>query len=95
MRRLDDLIGKRVTVALAESEAAPYRLTLHGVEGGGVWLEGKELERLLGYRPKRTGKISDKPEGRPVFFIPYTKISFLLSSSIGLDEPSLLAPGQQ
>ena len=47
MLRLEDLIGKNVALALANSEKGIYRVTLHGVENGGIWIESKEMEKRI------------------------------------------------
>ena len=88
MISLNDLIGKPVDITITSSSESFYTVTLHGVEQGGLWIEGEALNELLGYEPNRklpANKISKKP----VLFLPYAQIGFLLSSSIDLDEPSL------
>ena len=79
MVRLEDLIGKEVWLALAKSKVPAYRVTLHGAESGGIWVESKELEKMLGHRrPKATGLV---PSTKPVFFCPYSAIDFVIAYS--------------
>ena len=69
-------------LSLINSTADGYNVVLHGVEYGGIWVEGKELEKLIGYRkPKATGL---KPVMKPVFFVPYTQIGNLVTYSTEL-----------
>ena len=82
MVRLDDLIGKKVLVALVNSEVAAYDVVLHGVECGGIWVESRELEALLGHRKGKP--IGLKPTKKPVFFYPYSQIAMLISYSTEL-----------
>lgn len=82
MVRFDDLIGKKVILALVNSEKASYDVVLHGVEHGGIWIESLELEKLFGHK---RGVITDlKPSRKPVFFYPYSQISLLISYSMEL-----------
>jgi hypothetical protein len=82
MVRLDDLVGRRVLLSLINSSADGYRVILHGVEYGGIWVESKRLEKLIGYRkPKATGL---KPATKPVFFVPYAQIGNLVAYSTEL-----------
>ncbi len=88
MVNLNDLIGKSVDITITTSSKAFYTVTLHGVEQGGLWIEGGVIHELLGYEPNRKLPAS-KIAKRPVLFLPYAQIGFLLSSSIDLDEPAL------
>ena len=82
MVRLDDLVGKRVLLSLINSSANGYNITLHGVEYGEIWVESKELEKLIGHRkPKAIGL---KPATKPVFFVPYAQIGNLVAYSTEL-----------
>jgi len=87
MQRLDDLIGKKVSIAILNSKEPAYAVTLHGVEAGGIWIECKEYEELLGYKKPRKPK--NLIYAKPVFFIPYAQIQFLISYSTELDEDTL------
>jgi len=82
MVRLDDLIGQRVLMSLVNSEVAAYDVILHGVENGGIWIESKELETLLGHRKGKPMRM--KPSKKPVFFYPYHQIALLISYSTDL-----------
>ena len=82
MVRFDDLLGREVWLALVNSKVAAYRVTLHGIEYGGVWVESKELEKHLGHR-KATAR-GPKPSTKPVFFYPYAQIAFLIAYSTEL-----------
>jgi hypothetical protein len=82
---LDDIIGQKITVALINSSKSHYTVTVRGVEAGGIWAEGKELDALIGHRPNRLKRPdSRKPPTRPVFFIPYAQIGFAVYDSIDL-----------
>jgi hypothetical protein len=87
MLRLDDLIGKKILIAPTTAFAAKdkpgtsYTVTLHGVETGGVWIESPLLERIARSLAPRQKK--------PVFFVPYAQIDFLIAFSLELDEKSL------
>jgi hypothetical protein len=77
---LDDLIGKRILVMMRDSEVGLYTTTvLRGVETGGLWLEGKELDTLA------QGLVAKAPKGQPpqraIFFFPFAQIQFVLTSS--------------
>lgn len=82
MQSLDSLIGRKVLVAIKDSEEAYYELQLHAVEQGGVWLQGDTLSSLVGpiWRP------SDRPPEIPVVFVPYDQLFFLVASSVDLHE---------
>ena len=88
MVRLEDLIGKKLTLALKDSEKPIYTVRLHGVEVGGIWVESREMESRL--RPVRedTKRNRSKLVQKPVFFIPYGQIVFLIACSTELDESS-------
>jgi hypothetical protein len=82
MVRFEDLIGKKISLALVNSEVAAYTVTLHGVEHGGIWVESKELDKLIGHqKSKSTGP---RPATRPVVFYPYSQIFFLIAHSTEL-----------
>ncbi len=89
MQRLEDLIGKKIIVAIQNSKEAAYTVTLHGVEAGGIWIENKAYERLLGYGSTRPKKTQNALAVKPVFFVPFSQIVFLVSFSTELDEESL------
>jgi hypothetical protein len=82
MVRLEDLIGKKVLLALEKSKEAGYDVILHGVENGGIWVESKELEKLFGHRKRNTTRLN--PAKKPVFFYPYSQIFLLISYSTEL-----------
>jgi hypothetical protein len=82
MVRFDDLIGKKVILALMNSEAASYDVVLHGVEHGGIWVESPDLERLFGHQRGNATKL--KLLKKPVFFYPYSQISLVISYSTEL-----------
>lgn len=86
MQSLHELIGKQVTLGIVNSQRAYYEVTLHNVEQGGIWVESAELDELVG--PLRSENVSDGPMPleRPVFFIPYASVHFLVASSVALDE---------
>jgi hypothetical protein len=71
MPRLEDLIGESITLGLVYGAKS---VTLHGVETGGLWVEGVELTKVLG-KPKRKKGESDL---KMVVFIPYSHIYFAL-----------------
>ena len=87
MQRLDDLIGKKVLVAILNSKTPANDVTLHGVEAGGIWIECREYEELLGYKNPRKPK--NRLHAKPVFFIPFAQIQFLISYSTELDDDTL------
>ena len=87
MLRLDDLIGKKIELAIVDSEKPIYSVTLHGVENGGLWVESFEIENLAfvvsaASRAQRQRK--------PVFFLPYARIQYVIAYSTELDERSFL-----
>ena len=85
--RLDEIIGKKLTLSLVSSTAPYYIVTLRGVEAGGIWVEGAKLDALIGHKPARiTRPKSTKPPTRPVFFIPYSQIVFAAYLSVDLSE---------
>jgi len=86
--RLDDLVGKKVMLTLIDSEEPIYEVTLHGVETGGIWVENKQMQTLLQGEKKRPNGRRAQPSQKPVFFIPYAQIAFLVASSTELDEKS-------
>jgi hypothetical protein len=90
MLRLEDLIGKTVALTLVQSEkAGGYDALLHGVESGGLWVEIAEMERILGYIPRKPKTLQSRPQQKPVFFIPYAQIAFLIAPSTELGESDL------
>jgi hypothetical protein len=86
---LDGLLGKTITLSLMHSEEAGYDVTLRGVETGGIWVQGPSLDKLIGYERPKKSKVSKVPPKRPIIFIPYAQIAFVLTSSTELDEKSL------
>jgi hypothetical protein len=72
MPRLEDLIGKSITLGLVYGAKS---VTLHGVETGGLWVEGVELTKVLFGRPKPRKGESDL---KTVVFIPYSHVYFVL-----------------
>jgi len=74
MQRLEDLIGRKIIVALMNSEEAGYTVTLHGVESGGIWIESKIHARLLGHSPKKSQKVHGKPPAKPLFVCIWTTL---------------------
>jgi hypothetical protein len=84
--RLEELIGQKLTIAIISSEHS-YVAKLLGVEQGGLWVESKRLNAILGHQPKATKRPkTPKPPTRPVFFIPYSQIGFVLYESTDLGE---------
>lgn len=81
MVRLDDLMGKSLTLAIA-GEKRCYAVTLHGVETGGIWIESADFEKFAPILRKK-GKAGE-PSRRPVFFLPFAQIHFLISESVVL-----------
>jgi hypothetical protein len=83
MVRLDDLIGKEIIfvpkVPLKEKDrpSTPYKVKLHGVETGGIWIESKFLTKLS------TGLVPASQS--PVFFYPFSAIEFVVAASVKLD----------
>lgn len=76
---LDDLVGKKVWVMMRDSEVGLYRIVLRGIETGGLWFEGKELDKLAqGFVPKTK---EGQPPQRAIFFFPFAQIEFLMASS--------------
>jgi hypothetical protein len=88
MLRLEDLIGKKITLALINSEKGVYTIKLHGSEIGGIWVESQDMENRLSRMPDYLASPSTQPAQKPVFFIPYAQIAFLIASSVKLDETS-------
>jgi hypothetical protein len=84
--RLDELVGKKLTIALVSSEHS-YVVKLLGVEQSGIWIESRRLNAILGHKPAITKRPkTPKPPTRPVFFIPYPQIGFVLYESTDLGE---------
>jgi hypothetical protein len=79
MLRLDDLIGKPITMVLVGS-ATTYDVVLHGVENGGLWIESEHFEKLLPSSLKQL----DIPHHLVLFF-PFAQIHFLVAASIHLE----------
>lgn len=84
MLRLDDLIGQKIIIALVNSKNhAGYDVILHGVEGGGLWIESSELARgsevLLPQQKK------GQPPQKAVFFFPYAQIQVLIAPATDLE----------
>lgn len=79
MLRLDDLIGKTVLLALQNSERGSYEVVLHGVEAGGLWIEGGEIGELIAFLAPKPRK--GQPRQKPVVFFPYAQIAFLQALS--------------
>jgi hypothetical protein len=88
MLRLEDLIGKKVLVTIAGSTKACYRVTLHGVETGGLWIESEEMAKRIGNSAKKASTGGLEPKQKSVFFIPYHQVAFLVAASTELDERS-------
>ena len=88
MVRLDDLIGKQITLAMRDSEKGIYKVTLHGTESGGIWIESPELAKRVGKIWKSPKTPFPQPTRKPVFFIPYSQLAFLIAPSVELDEPT-------
>ena len=88
MLRLEDLIGKIVVLSVQNSDkAGGFDAKIHGVETGGLWVEIGEMEKAIGYVPRKNTRFL--PQRKPVFFIPYAQIAFLIADSTELDESGL------
>ena len=85
MQNLSSLIGGKVSITLLRSEASSYTVILHGVEHGGIWIESREIEKIMGHKRKMPQSAA-APEKKPVFFIPFSSLFFLVASSVELDE---------
>ncbi len=87
MLRLEDLIGKKVIIALERSKkASGYDITIHGVESGGLWIESEELAR--GSEAILPPPAKDRPTQKLVFFFPYAQIQFVMALSTDLENGS-------
>lgn len=83
MLNLNELIGKPVGLALRDSEKeGSYDVVLHGVEAGGLWIEGGEIDEMFAFL--RTKPRKGQPPQKPVVFVPYAQIMFLIANSIVL-----------
>jgi hypothetical protein len=84
--RCDELVGKKITIAIVSSDLN-YVVKLRGVEAGGIWIESRRLETLLGHKSATMNRPkSPKPPTKPVFFIPYSQIGFAVYDSTDLGE---------
>ena len=87
MLRLDDLIGNKVEISIVGAEKPIYAVILHAVENGGIWIESADFEKLASV----VSTVSrNRPQQKPIFFVPFARIQFLISYSTDLDEKSLL-----
>jgi hypothetical protein len=82
MQTLNELVGQTITALVPFIDrTVMQKLTLHGVETGGIWVESQTLTDLfLG----RIG-VSASPK-TAIFFLPYQQIVFVLGS---IDVPAL------
>ncbi len=82
MPSLNELVGKTITalVPIIHTEIL-QKLTLHGVEAGGLWVESQTLTNLFLERVR----MSASPK-TAIFFLPYQQIVFVLGS---IDVPAL------
>jgi hypothetical protein len=83
--RLDDLIGKQIILAMRDSEKGVYKAVLHGTENGGIWIESPEMTKRVGKIWKHPRRSLPQPTRKPVFFIPYSQLAFLIAPSVELD----------
>lgn len=88
MMKLDELIGEIIGFKpkrplRAGEEFLVYEVKLHGVEHGGVWVEIPQLTeeslRLVGLAPNQ------KTPKTPLYFFPFSEISYLATSATRLD----------
>jgi hypothetical protein len=82
--RFDEILGKKITLSLVSSETH-YIVTLRGAEEGGIWIESREMDAMIGHKPVRVSK-SAKPPTRPTIFIPYSQIALAVYDSVDLGE---------
>jgi hypothetical protein len=85
MKKLEDFIGKKISVAILDSANGWYDVKLDGVETGGIWIHGTQLDSLLGHIPKRSVRPTLKPPTRPVIFLPFARIVTVYVETVDLD----------
>ena len=88
MKMLIDLVGKSLIVAIENSERSHYEIVLRGAEHGGIWAESPDLELMFGHEPTRKKRITTVPPTKPLFFIPFARMIWLIAASVDLDESS-------
>ena len=74
----EKLVGEYILVAtdVFGKERKLHRVTLRGVEAGGLWLESNEFMQDMMRELKKQAL-----EKTPVFFLPYHRIHFVISST--------------
>ena len=85
MTKLEDFIGKKISIAIRDSERGWFDVKLDGVEAGGIWIHGKQLDDLLGHKPKRSTKPTLKPPTRPLLFLPFWRVEVVSVETVDLD----------
>lgn len=91
MPSLDELVSQKV-ILCPKSKFQPndscslYLVTLRAVEAGGVWIEHSTLTQIVA---QAVGKKPNELPRDPVFFLPYSEISHIVTFSVRIDEETL------
>jgi hypothetical protein len=86
---LEDLIGKKILVAIQDGKEAGYTVTLHATEIRGIWIEIKEYERILWIPDKETHQEAKATNSKACILHPLRTDSFFGFFSTELDEETL------
>ncbi len=93
MAKLEDHVGKTIWLKprtpLPEDDLQQaIQVTLHGVEAGGIWVQGQPLTEAF---KEDADWIANSPGTDPLFFFPYSEILFL---SVGEGQQARAASGE-
>ena len=90
MTRLEEYIGREILIKPVHpfrptDRGELYRVSLHGIETGGIWIESdilthSALEGLHLMRDLDPAKVEI-----PIYFLPYTQILYLVTFNTFLD----------
>jgi hypothetical protein len=79
MIELKQFVGKEIQVLIPAINDSAFRpVMLHGVESGGIWISGDEINEMV-HRVLKTKMLARTP----VLFFPYAQIGAILQSIEG------------
>lgn len=74
--KLEDFIGKQIAIQSPFlHETTLQKVTLHGVEAGGIWIESQALLNHI----LQTLRVPGSPR-TVVFFLPYHQVTYIMES---------------
>ena len=89
MIELKQFLGKEIQVLIPFVNGREFRpVILQGVENGGIWITGKEINAMV-HRAQKTQMLASMP----VLFVPFGQIDAILQTVEGVKIPDKVLSG--